>query len=138
MNNPFKIQKFLRIVAYFSAVVVSCELLLTIYKYFNNDLIGVSFVDFFVIFVCNLVLVYCAISFNKMEYEIKDKSLVIKNFMKKDKHYLFSEIEKIEEARAWPFTYIRMFFKNNKKRNIIPLDNQKEFIQSIHRNLHKA
>lgn len=73
-----------------------------------------------------------------MEYEIKDESLIVKDFMKKDRRYLFSQIEKIEEAQAWPFTYIRLLFKNNKKRNIMPLDNQKDFVGIIQSRLHKS
>ena len=46
------------------------------------------------------------------------------------------EISKVEEAKAGPFTYVKLFLKNNKKHNIPPLDNQKEFINIINAKLH--
>lgn len=138
MNNRFKIRKLLRIVAIFGAVIFCCDFAVSLYKHFINELTSISFEDCLFYIVCSVGFVYCAMSFNKMEYEIKDESLIVKDFMKKDRRYLFSQIEKIEEAQAWPFTYIRLLFKNNKKRNIMPLDNQKDFVGIIQSRLHKS
>ena len=138
MNNRFKILKLLRIITTLAAIVVCSDILITVYTSTDNELIGIFSLDFVVMLACGLVLVYCAISFNKIEYEIKDQEVVFKDIMRKDRSYAYSEIEEIEEARAWPFRYMRLVLKNNKKRSIMPLNNKRDFLVTMQEKIMKC
>ncbi len=130
-DNHFRIRKFLRIIATFSAVVFCCFFILDIWRYFLNDIEKFSLTYFLVMILCSAGIVHCAMSFSKTSYDIENDSLIVKDFLKKDKKILFLEFVSIEEAQAGPFTYIKLVLKDYKAYNIPPLDNQTEFIKII-------
>jgi len=138
MNNRFKIRKILRFTVNIIAIIFCGNIILTICRFILDDSDIISIQTFIIMLVCSIAIAHCAISFHKTEYEVKDETLIISEFLKRGKIYLFSEISKIEEAEAGPFTYIKLFLKDNKKHNIPPLDNQKKFINIINAKLRKA
>jgi hypothetical protein len=125
----------MRIAVLLGLVIFCISFVGDIYSYFfempNEDI----FADLSSKLIIGLVITYCAIGINRTQYEIKDKTLVVRSFLAKNKTINLSEIREIKQVRAWPFFYTKIFFINGRKRNMLPIENRNEFIQIINQML---
>ena len=127
-NRLFKITKSLRIAVSMVATLMFSDLVITFYRTFSAEQKNILSSDLIFMTFSVLLLVYCAISLNRAEYRIEEKGIRIKDILRKPRLYLYSDIAKIEEAEVWPFKFTRLIFKDKGKRNIVPLDNQGDFV----------
>ena len=93
LNKKFKILRLFRIISILCSVIFLFSLLVDFYEfnyfitYDNNDL-----PDLIINIIVGIFFIYSAIAFNKDEYELKDKVIIIKSFLTKTKYVNFSEI----------------------------------------------
>ncbi len=138
MDNRYKVKKILRIITAFSASIISFGLLVDVCKLTSFEIEGFLFSEVTFRIVCCLVLVSCAMNLIMLEYRINHDALIIKDFIRREKKYPFSQISKLEEVQAWPFKYIRILHNGNKLRNIVPLDNQDQFVKLIQEKINES
>ena len=127
MVKEFRVKKGYRTVISVIAILFCLALLRDAYLYFVNEIDSSSFQINFILTGCTLVLVFFALKSNYSIYRIVDDELAIRSFLKNEKHYSISKIE-VVEILSDRFSIIKIFFSDEEKITLMPIDNESEFV----------
>ena len=128
--KEFRVKKSYRIIVNVIAILFCLALLRDAYIYFANEINSSSFQVNIILIGCTLVLAFIAIKSNFSVYRIVGNELIICSFPMKEKYYPISKIE-IVELLSDRFPVIKIYFSNEEKIAIMPIENDNEFIEIL-------
>ncbi len=127
----FKISRLVRFFAAISPIFYFLAFGDDIYIIFLKDNGDNTLPNMLLVVLVGMLSFYCAIAFNKEEYEIQEDKVFVKSFLGGKRTINLSEIQKVELIKIWPISFIRMFYENRQKLYILPIDNPDIFINKI-------
>ena len=134
IGKEFRVKKAYRIIISTIAMLFCLALLRDAYIYFAAGINSSSFQVNVILIGCTLVLAFIALKANFSIFRIVDNEIVISSFLRKDKHYPISKIEFVEFLSD-RFSVIKIYFSNEEKITMMPIENENEFIEILNERL---
>ncbi len=134
--KKYKIKKTYRVTVTGIAILVSLSVLNDLYTSYTSRNSLHSFSIYMIWIGCALGLLYIAMKSNSLIYLITDDEIIVRSFLKIEKHYPLREISTIElHGILFPSIYI--YLSTGKKITLLPIDDEKEFLSALTERLKK-
>lgn len=134
MAKEFRVKKGYRIIISLIATLFCLALFRDAYIFFVNEISSRTLQVNLILIGCTLVMVFIALESNNLIYRIVYNEIEIRSFLKKNKHYSIFKIE-VVEILSDRFPIIKIYFSDEKKITLMPIENESEFIGIIRKKL---